>query len=306
MTRRLAFLKRAGWDRAEVEPLAGDASARHYARVKLKDKRAILMMAPPSERAAFDAFLNMALRLRDVGLSAPDILAARPEDGLILLEDFGDHSFAAPDLTGPEGVIAAVDVLLHLARVAPDWPLVQLTPQKMAKMTEIALPDGPQTRAAVACMTGHFDQHLTRPLIPALRDYHAENLMWLPDRVGVARVGLLDFQDAVLAPPGYDLISFTHDARRDTAPQMRAAAITHYAQAMNIEAEVFATECALLIFQRNLRILGVFRRLARDRGKPAYLTHLPRVFRYVEIALQHPALAKLQRAMMPLMAEVSP
>jgi len=298
------FLELAGWGGAECAPLAGDASTRRYTRLRKGANSAILMAAPPEDRAAFDAFLAVALRLRDAGLSAPDILSARPGDGLMLLEDLGDQSFAAPDL--PQAAWeTAVDVLIHLARERRSWTVPHLTPSVMSGMTAIALPQDGKA-AALQAMEVLFQRHFTRPMVPGLRDFHAENLLWLPDRTGLARVGLLDFQDAVMAPPGYDLISLTHDARRDMDPDRQAALTARYADGLGLDPEAFATECALLIFQRNLRILGVFRRLARERGKPSYLTHLPRVFAHVEASLTHPALRDLARNMAPLMPGLAP
>lgn len=299
-----AFLELAGWGGAASTPLAGDASARRYVRLCNGGNSAILMISPPQDRPAFDAYIAMALRLRDAGLSAPDILSARPGDGLMLLEDLGDLSFADPELP-PEAWDTAADLLIGLAGAGSDWNLPPLTPPTMAGMTAIALP-GEESGAALQEMEALFTRHLTRPLVPALRDFHAENLLWLPARDGLARVGLLDFQDAVSAPPGYDLISLTHDARRDMDPGRQAALRARYADALGLDAMEFATECALLIFQRNLRILGVFRRLAHARGKPAYLTHLPRVYGHVEAALAHPALRDLARAMAPLMPGLAP
>ena len=298
------FLELAGWGGAECAPLAGDASTRRYTRLRKGADSAILMAAPPEDRAAFDAFLAIALSLRDAGLSAPDILSAQTVDGLMLLEDLGNQSFAAPDLP-PEAWETAVDVLIHLAGEGRGWALPHLTPSVMAGMTAISLPpDG--KAAALQAMEALFQRHFTRPMVPGLRDFHAENLLWLPDRTGLARVGLLDFQDAVMAPPGYDLISLTHDARRDMDPDRQAALTARYADGLGLDPEAFATECALLIFQRNLRILGVFRRLARERGKPSYLTHLPRVFAHVEASLTHPALRDLARNMAPLMPGLAP
>jgi len=299
------FLELAGWGGAESLPLAGDASTRSYARLRKGGKSAILMAAPPADRSAFDAFLTVALWLRDAGLSAPDILSARPGEGLMLLEDLGDQSFAALDLP-PEAMAVAIDVLICLADKGRDWTLPHLTPQVMTEMTKVALPQGENSQAALQAMEALFSRYFIRPMVPGLRDYHAKNLLWLPDRTGLARVGLLDFQDAVMAPPGYDLTSLTHDARRDMEQTLQAALTGRYRDALGLDPEAFAAECALLIFQRNLRILGVFRRLARVRGKPAYLAHLPRVFGHVEAALKHPALRDLAREMAPLMPGLAP
>lgn len=296
------FLDRAGWGAAAREPLAGDASSRRYIRLRRGEDRAVLMLAPPEETAAFVAFQDISGRLRAAGLSAPEILAARAEGGLMLLEDLGDATFARLPDAAPANRVA-VDVLAHLARGSA-WPVSRLIPAVMAEMTRIALPEGAE--AALTAMEAQFALHFTDPLVPALRDFHAENLIWLPERAGLARVGLLDFQDAVMAPPGYDLTSLTHDARRDMAADQQDALTARYAGALDLDPEAFAVQCALLIFQRNLRILGVFRRLAEERAKPGYLAHLPRVFGHVTGALAHPALADLARAMAPHLDRIAP
>ena len=300
------FLQAQGWGAATRRPLAGDASTRRYERLTQDGVRAVVMLAPPEDRAAFDAFLRIAAKLRAVGLSAPVVIAADADKGLMLLEDLGDRDFTALGADLPTASLVTTDMLLRLAQNPDGWDLPEMTPPVMAEMTRIALPDSPDTDTAMASMQAQFARAFTAPLVPALRDVHAENLLWLPDRQGLARVGLLDFQDAVLAPPGYDLVSFIRDARRAVPPEIAAAVTTRYAAGLGLDPDRFAVQCALLSFQRNLRIIGVFRRLARDRGKPAYLTHVPRVYGHVTQALAHPALHDLAAAMRPLMAGIAP
>ncbi|WP_071673796.1 aminoglycoside phosphotransferase family protein [Nioella nitratireducens] len=301
-----AFLAAHGWGGAVSVPLAGDASARRYHRLLRGGARAVLMQAPPDDRTSFDAFLSVAARLHALGLSAPRVLASDADRGLMLLEDLGDLRFADLGADLPGATDAAVDVLIHLARHPEGWGLLTLTPDRLAAMTRVALPDSPLTDAALRLMEAQFTAHFTHAPVPALRDVHSENLIWLPDRAGLARVGLLDFQDAVMAPPGYDLVSYIHDARRDVPDDIATRATDRYATALALNPESFSVHCALLSLQRNLRILGVFRRLARERGKPGYLTFLPRVFAHVDRALAHPALAELDRAMRPLMRGLAP
>lgn len=300
------FVQAQGWGGAARVALAGDASARRYDRLSMGGIRAVLMLAPPEDTAAFDAFLSIASKLRGLGLSAPRIIGSDKSRGLMLLEDLGDRDFTSLGPALPDASRAATDVLIHLARNREGWSLRALTPHVMAEMTRIALPACPETDAALSVMQTQFTRVFTAPLVPALRDVHAENLLWLPDRLGLTRVGLLDFQDAVLAPPGYDLVSFIKDARRDMPQDIAAAMTARYAQALGLPDTPFTTQCALLSFQRNLRIIGVFRRLARDRGKPAYLAHLPRVFAHVTEALAHPALEDLAAAMHPLLPGLRP
>jgi len=234
------------------------------------------------------------------------VLAADPAHGLMLLEDLGDRGFHRLTEALPEASLAATDVLIHLARHPDGWSLPVLTPGRLAEMTRIALPEEPACDAALGRMAERFTTLFSDPPVPALRDVHAENLIWLPERQGLARVGLLDFQDAVLAPPGYDLVSFIQDARRDMPDEIGRAMTDRYCRALGLDPARFAGQAAAMSFQRNLRILGVFRRLARDRGKPGYLIHLPRVFAHVTRALRHPALADLRPAMDPLLARIAP
>ncbi len=127
------------------------------------------------------------------------------------------------------------------------------------------------------------------------RDYHAQNLLWLPERKGVARVGLIDFQDAVAGTRAYDLVSLIEDARRDVAPEIAAAATERYLAAMpSRDEENFRAQMAVMAAQRNTKIAGIFARLAVRDGKPRYLAYLPRVWGYLNRDLEHPALAGLK------------
>jgi aminoglycoside/choline kinase family phosphotransferase len=131
------------------------------------------------------------------------------------------------------------------------------------------------------------------------RDYHAQNLLWLPGRAGLAKVGLIDFQDAVAGSPAYDLISLTEDARRDVSPELAEAATRHYLAAMREQGSVvdeaaFRHEMAVMAAQRNAKIVGIFARLHKRDGKARYLAFLPRVWGYLERDLSHPALPGLK------------
>ena len=143
---------------------------------------------------------------------------------------------------------------------------------------------GPLTAALATVLARHADG----PRVLILRDYHAENLLWLPARQGIARAGLLDFQLGQMGQPGYDLVSLLQDARRDVAPATVAAMTARFAAATG--AQGFDASLAVLGAQRALRILGVFARLALVAGKPAYLPLMPRVWGQVQANLCHPAL----------------
>jgi aminoglycoside/choline kinase family phosphotransferase len=299
-----AFLERAGWSGAQAEPLAGDASARRYTRLRRGTDRAILMHDPDGDTGRFAA---LARYLRSLGLSAPEVLADAPE--MLLLEDLGDGLLArlAADPTREIALYAmATDALIALhSHPAPDW-LAIATPETLAQATDLAFtryagrPD--LADPAAVALRPLLAEHAPPRGVCVLRDYHAENILHLPDRDGVAQAGLLDFQDAVVGHPAYDLASLITDARRDLRPGTAEACIARYCAASGVPRGPFEAALAVLGVQRNLRILGVFARLALERRKPGYLTLLPRVWAHLQAGLAHPALAPLRPALAALPA----
>ncbi|MGY9048566.1 hypothetical protein P775_02205 [Puniceibacterium antarcticum] len=297
-----AFLAGAGWSDATLTPLAGDASARRYSRVARAGGGAILMQDPDGDTALF---ARLARHLSGLGLSAPQILAEDHARGLLLIEDLGDGLFARLTAADPtqerQLYLAATDALLALHRHAPP-ALDVATPQRLAQMSDLGFDcylvratgsAAPQARDR--CIAA-FEEALATDApdtdVMILRDFHAENLLWLPDRTGPARVGLLDFQDALQGHCAYDLASLLTDARRDVSPDTAAAAIHHYIRQRGLPDGPFRAALAVLGAQRNLRILGVFARLA-GAGKPQYLTLMPRVWAHLQADLTHPALASV-------------
>ena len=313
------FLDAAGWAGARRAGLAGDASHRRYERLAAgTGETAVLMDAPPGTGEDVRPFLAIARHLSGLGLSAPRILAADAEHGFLLLEDLGDDLFArllARDPSRETGFYAAAtDVLVELHRQPAPEGLAAYDARTMPPLAALAFDwylagaSGTAPReAARGALTGAMAEALAahaaapRPVL-VLRDYHAENLIWLPDRQGPARVGLLDFQDARAGHPGYDLISLIEDARRDVSEPTRAAAIRRYLDATGTAGEPFGAALASLGAQRNLRILGVFARLSMLYGKPHYVDLIPRVWQHLQRDLSHPALARLARAAAPLPA----
>ena len=304
------FLDAAGWGAARHAPLAGDASARRYRRLALGGATAILMDAD-GDAAGTAAFDRLARWLCAAGFSAPRVLAADTAAGLLLLEDLGDDLFARVSDRSPEAAerlySGAIDMLAALQRQTPPPGLPAWDAARLGALTEPFVTDfapragiDPARAARVPeTMTTLAAALLGPPRVICLRDVHAENLVWLPARPGVAAVGLLDFQDAVLGDPAYDLVSLLCDARRDLPPGLAARMTARFAAATGAQPEPLAAAAALLSAQRNLRILGVFARLARS-GKPGYLRHVPRVAAHVRAALAHPALAPLDDALGPL------
>ncbi|MCX7558229.1 phosphotransferase [Sulfitobacter sp. F26204] len=310
------FLNATGWDQAARHHVAGDASNRKYVRLTRSDgTTAILMDAPPETGEDVGPFVMIANHLRDVGLSAPDIYHHDESNGLLLIEDFGDALFTdliARDRSQEIQLYrAAADVLIHL-RDTPvpglpicdaDWltemiaPLFEWYAQDVDKTSQTKFFGLFRT---VAARTAGTDPVLI------LRDYHVQNLLLLPDRSGVKRVGLLDFQDALIGHPAYDLVSILQDARREVRPEIEEEIITYTLTQTGDDAQLFREAYAILGLQRNLRILGIFARLCLRDGKTAYVDMIPRVWGYVQRDLGHPALAAVSELLGTLLPEPTP
>lgn len=294
------FLAGCGWDDADVQPLAGDASFRRYFRVVQGAKRAILMDAPPPHEDP-RPFLAVARWLAERRFAAPTILAADAERGMVLLEDFGDarmrEAIDADEAAAPGLYAAAVDILVALRdHPAGNWrPYDRTELQREAALfvdwycPAIGLMvDADGYRAAWDVVLG---EGLTDRPVTVLRDFHAENLMLLGDE---RRLGLLDFQDALAGHPAYDLVSLLQDARRDVDPGIEDAMLARYRTATG-EGERFARAYHVLGAQRNAKILGIFTRLWQRDGKPRYPALCPRVWAYLERDLSFPVLAPVAR-----------
>ena len=298
------FIAAQGWQTADRVTIAGDASNRRYERLTAQDgATAVLMDAPPDKGEDTRPFVHVTRLLRDVGLSAPAVIAADETAGFLLLEDLGDDLFARVlerDATFETPLYeAAIDVLVHLhSAPCPDLP-----PYDAATMTPLAalafdwyLPGATGTTDPTA--RSAFATACARALTPLdseanvliQRDYHAENLLWLPDRQGIARVGLLDYQDAMRGHAAYDLVSILQDARRDVAPGLAQAMLERYIAATGVDRDSFTRAFACLGMQRNMRILGVFARLSMAYGKAHYVDLIPRVWGHLMASLDHPAL----------------
>ncbi len=309
--RIVAFLARHGWGGASRRMLAGDASFRHYERLTQRDRRAVLMDAPPPQEDV-RPYVRIARLLRSLGLSAPEILAADEAAGLLLIEDFGDDTYTRVLARGgaEEPLYAlAIDALIALQKrfdAASPHGLLAFEEERALEEAERlldwywpAMLGGPAPDAVRAEFLAAWRIVLPRRRAVAdtiaLFDYHVDNLMLLPGRAGVAACGLLDFQDAMLAPQAFDLVSLLEDVRRDTPPALVAAMRQRYLTAFPaLDREAFDIAYAVLGAQRNTRIAGQFVRLCVRDGKPGYLAFLPRVWRLLEGDLSHPALAPVR------------
>lgn len=299
------FLTEAGWDGAEILPLAGDASFRRYFRVHKGASRAVLMDAPPPHEDP-RPFIAIAEYLGAIGLSAPRILHRDLEQGLLLIEDFGDvrmrETVDANIATETEIYTGVVDVLITLHQHKPPPALTQqsvdLFLEEVGLFTEWYCPtagllvDKGGYRAAWLDVLTPVMAALETP-VTVLRDYHAENIMLIEGGAGAGRYGLLDFQDALAGHPAYDLVSMLEDARRDVTPSVEQAMLDHYIAATGA-GPAFETAYWVLGAQRNTRILGVFARLWKRDGKPRYRAFQPRMWGLLERDLEYPALAPLK------------
>jgi aminoglycoside/choline kinase family phosphotransferase len=339
------FLKDHGLAAARLEPLAGDASTRSYARLHPTGAAPLILMDQPpvletpicppgasdAERMALGynaaarlaagsiaAFVTTAAYLRDHGLSAPRIVAFDVDAGLAVLEDLGDGLFATLiDHGQAETPLyeAAVDVQVQLHEQRPpdvlraeglSWPLLTYDALALKVGTATFLEWWPKFAGLAAFSADAVEawDALWAPVwvrgeagasVFCHRDYHAQNLLWLPDRVGPARVGLLDFQDALRAHPAWDLLHLLQDARRDVSRELEASMLNRYLAARpGTDREAFLADYRALAASNAARILGrVFARQAL-LGRAQYKAFMPRTWRYLERNLTDPALAGLK------------
>lgn len=253
-------------------------------------------------------YLLVNRHLHQLGFSVPAILDRREEDGLLLLEDFGDETFAGLLQNGHEPQTLfelAIDVLIALHHHPQAIPagLRAYHPEKMIEDIELFL----EWRASATSERGKAEfRAVWREVLPMahrvpasllLRDYHAANLMLLPARDGLRRAGLLDFQDAYQGPVTYDLMSLLEDARRDVPEALRQRMMDRYLSHFpSLDQAAFETSLAILAAQRHMRVLAIFERLSRRDGKHDYKRlHSPRVERLLRRALRHPMLAGVKQ-----------
>lgn len=301
-----ALLAGTPWAQSRPEPLAGDASTRRYIRLHGGPRPAMIMDCGPDGADIAMRFLRVGQILDGLGLRTPEIFWQGA--GLLLHEDFGDALFAQvigscaqteADSGAEAELYAALPAILACLHTARPEGLPTYSATDMAKMIAPAFEHYRRTIVGDLGDPAPLQQALLQPLanLPgqslSLRDFHAENLFWLPKATGTDRVGLIDYQDAMIGPAGYDLASLIYDARREVSPAVIETVQAEFAALTGQDPAKVAQAVAVLGAQRNLRILGIFVRLAQARGKLHYLDFLPRVWRYVEQCLAHPALAEV-------------
>ena len=311
MTDRIdAFLAAHGLGRAQRRPLAGDASARRYERLRGADGRPLILADTPFPADDLTPFIRIGAALARLGFSVPAVIAADEGAGLAILEDFGDGTFSRLLQAGedPDALYAlATDVLVELHhRFDPaDAAGLGLPVYDAALFVEQVMlfadvyvpvatgrPLAPEDRSGLeSAWAGVIADACAGPQSMLLRDYHVDNLMRL-ERPGVAAAGLLDFQNAGLGPVAYDLVSLLEDARRDVPEDLAARMVERYVSAVpDLDRAAFRRSYAVLGAVRHARIVGIFTRLALRERKRAYLVHLPRVWRLLERQLAKPDLA---------------
>jgi hypothetical protein len=333
------FLAKAGFAEAKRAHMQGDASTRSYERLVLDGQHVILMNAPrrpdgPPVRGGLPysavahlaedmkAFVAMARALHEQGLSAPEIQASDLTHGYLLLEDLGTEGIVttdAPPAPIEERYGVAVDVLAELHKrslpshlyVAPgvDYHVPPYDMDAFLIEAELLLDwyvpfrgrsIGAEARAEfVRLWSAVLAPAIAAPQTWVLRDYHSPNLLWLPDREGLKRIGLLDFQDALMGPAAYDVVSLLQDARVDVPESIEINLLGRYVKARLDGDKAFVAPDFVRLYvalgaQRATKILGIFARLNRRDGKPQYLRHLPRVWRYLRRCLMHPTLAEVK------------
>lgn len=296
------FLAAAGWTGAQILPLAGDASFRRYFRVMKDGDQAVLMDAPPPHEDP-RPFISVAEWLSAHGFAAPTIFARDLDEGLLLLEDFGDARLREHLDAAPQDEVAlyarAVDLLADLHSLPAQEGLApydrDVYQREAGLFTEWFAPAA-GLNVDVPGYVAAWDEVLPlieldeAPQVTVLRDYHAENIMLLPDERRSQGLGLLDFQDALAGHPAYDLVSLLQDARRDVSPAVERAMLDRYMAQTPASAD-FEAAYAVLGAQRNAKIIGIFTRLWKRDGKPRYLAYLPRMWGLLERDLAHPMLA---------------
>ena len=293
------FLAKLGWGEGDVLPLAGDASFRRYFRVADHGRSAILMDAPPPHEDP-RPFIQVAQWLVARGFPAPVIFGTDLEQGLVLIEDFGDARMRETVDAAPESLLrmyeAAVDILIRL-RGEPAGPWRPYDRKELQREADLltewycpAIGISVDTDSYAKAWGEVFDHALAADPVTVLRDYHAENLMLIG---GTEALGLLDFQDALAGHPAYDLVSLLQDARRDVEPEIEAAMLARYRRVTGA-GDDFDAAYHVLGAQRNAKIAGIFTRLWRRDGKPRYPAMCPRVWRYLNRDLDHPALAPVK------------
>jgi aminoglycoside/choline kinase family phosphotransferase len=292
----------------KIEPINGDASKRRYYRV-ITPSSSYILMDSSLEKNAFNAFKKIDRFLIRNSIHAPKIYAEDDENNYLLLEDFGKFSYKEYLLLHPEKeeklYLNAISLLKQLSKIEIDIDIKQADESLLLDGVQIFF-DWFAKSKLEAKHREVFERRLLKAFevllqelgkmkpVVALRDYHAENLYWLSNESGLARVGVIDFQDAVLHSPMYDLVSILEDARRKVDTNVVMKAKTDLFDFYNSYSNEQLDLCYhILSLQRNLRIVGIFYRLSYRDKKVHYLEYVPLVLSYIQNTLKHPALKEI-------------
>lgn len=297
------WLAQSDWATWQRTAMTGDASARRYIRLQNPSGASVIVMdAPPDTCGSQARFVEIAAHLRNLDLAAPEVMAWDETLGLMALEDLGVTNFAEHLLAAPmdERMLYehAVDTMAVLHSAPPPDGLAKMKPEVGAQMVDnvyhwAAADQSADLRAKITIGLHELLMQVDPdPASLSLRDFHAENLIWRPDKKGLSKVGLLDFQDAFVAHPTYDLASLLRDARRDVDPDLLDILLDRLATKSE-NPDAFRSAFHVIAVQRNLRILGIFHRLAGDACKTSYLSLVPRVWKHLLTDLEAPIFADL-------------
>jgi N-acetylmuramate 1-kinase len=327
-----AFITNTGWGEAERLFMQGDASSRGYERLLMPRHRAIFMNAPaktnePILRAGktyseiahlavnMTPFVALSEGLRAAGLSAPLVEAVDLNEGFLIIEDLGNEGVTQNNEPIDERYRVAVEVLAELhsrprsnklpPHTIPNYSYeamrieIELLPDWYVTMRGGIVPAS-EKQAFYDAWRPLIEKQAANPETWVLRDYHSPNLLWLPERDGLERLGIIDFQDAMMGPASYDLVSLTQDARVTVSSELESRLLALYvslreAKDPNFNRALFAESYAVMGAQRATKILGIFARLYKRDGKPGYLKHIPRVYDYLYRNLKHPSLAHVAK-----------
>ena len=298
------FLRHHGWDDAKTEKITSDASNRKYTRLFKKQNTSILMDSDPTTNESIENFIYFTKQLRKQKFSAPKIYGQDICNGLLLLEDLGSDSFAnilksKPHLENhiyQEAINQLIEIrknkIPHLTRKY-DLKILLQEAVLFSEWYLSPLRASYESSHLLKILRVTLQETLKQDTTLVLRDYHAENLMWLPNRRNNRRVGLLDYQDALAGNPAYDIASLLKDARREVPKKLQEELIKYFLKKTNLDHAVFSRDYSILSAQRNLKIIGIFSRLSIRDNKSGYLDLIPRVWKNLQDDLKHPSLNEL-------------
>ena len=306
------FLTSSGWASSQRDELEADASSRKYERLRSGSNQALLMICPPEGENIYE-FIKVTDYLLEKKYSVPIIFSKDPKKGLLIIEDFGDTTFMKTAGKTVEASVlysSALEVLIKMhSNRSRDWSRLKLPTyntdlllEELAIFCEWYLPNFLKTETLKTAIEDFqkiwvrlISEHLVLEPTLVLRDFHADNLFWLPKRKGEQKCGLIDYQDAVIGSPTYDLMSLLEDARRDIPIDLYNKIKGDYILAFpSLDVTKFNKEFALLSAQRHCKVLGIFSRLFQRDNRDKYLEHMPRVWRLLEKSCQSTILAPLE------------